>query len=202
VGPARHPIRRGAGRLRYLPIRSPRRGGQHLVDLSGPDSQTAINAIEETIQSQVTKAITDKLSSVDKAEIGLGLKHPDTVIDHGFIHLTVGEHDSTTPVLLAFGAGSDHSYEIDGSFRVTADPCETELIAVEAAQQAIANTRGALRQLAGAPENASTERKMEQLEAELAHQKAELTTAESDLDRCRLLHPTEAGDGAGAVAHP
>ena len=117
---------------------------------SSPEiQQAAIDAVKTTVNQQVNDAIDEKLSLVFKLEIKAHLKTPDKVIDSAFAHFAVAEADSTSMLSLPFGAGSGHDYRIDGTFTVIADPCESELIRIRAAQEAIANTEGALKKLIG-----------------------------------------------------
>jgi hypothetical protein len=160
----------------------------NLVALGSSDpgtQQAAIDAVEATVHQQVNDAIDAKLSPVFKLEVKAGLKTPDKVIDSAFAHFAVAEADSASTLSLPFGAGSGHDYQIDGTFTVTADPCEAELIRIRAAQQAIANTEGALKQLFG-HEGPGTEKQIELLEAELSTQKGLLAAAEADLSQCRV----------------
>jgi hypothetical protein len=146
--------------------------------------QAAVDAVTATINQQVSDAIEGKLSLVDKLEIKAHLKTPDTVIDSAFRHFALAEVDSASTLSLPFGAGSGHDYRIDGTFTVIVDPCEAELIRVRAAQQAIANTEGALKKLIG-HEGPGTEKQIELLEEELSTQKGRLAAAEADLSQCR-----------------
>ena len=137
--------------------------------------------MKATVNQQVSDAIEGKLSLVDKLEIKAHLKTPDKVIDSAFAHFAVAETASTSTLSLPFGAGSGHDYRIDGTFTVTADPCEAELIRISAAQQTIANTEGALQELNG-HEGPSTEKRIELLEKELSTQNSLLAAAEADLE--------------------
>jgi hypothetical protein len=67
---------------------------------------------------------------------------------------------------------------------VIVDPCETEFIRVRAAQQAVANTEGALKQLIG-KEGPAVEKQIERLEEDLSREKSVLAAAEADLSQCR-----------------
>jgi hypothetical protein len=152
---------------------------------SSPEiQQAATDAVKATVNQQVNDAIDGKLSLVFKLEIKAHLKTPDKVIDSAFAHFAVAEADSTSMLSLPFGAGSGHDYRIDGTFTVIADPCESELIRIRAAQEAIANTEGALKKLIG-HEGPSTEKQIELLEEELSTQKNLLAVAEADLSQCR-----------------
>jgi hypothetical protein len=146
--------------------------------------QAAIDAVTATVNQQVNDAIEGKLSLVDKLEIKAHLKTPDQVIDSAFAHFAVAEADSASTLSLSFGAGSGHDYRIDGTFTVTADPCEADLIRIRAAQQAIANTEGALKQLNG-HEGPAADKQRELLEEELSTQQSRLAAAEADLSQCR-----------------
>jgi hypothetical protein len=146
--------------------------------------QAATDAVKATVNQHVNDAIEGKLSLVDKLEIKAHLKTPDKVIDSAFVHLAVAEEASASMLSLPFGAGSGHDYRIDGTFTVTADPCEAELIRIRAARQAIENTEGALKQLNG-HEGPGTEKQIELLEEELSTQKGRLAVAEADLTQCR-----------------
>jgi hypothetical protein len=160
----------------------------NLVALGSSDpgtQQAAIDAVKTTINQQVNDAIDAKLSLVFKLEVKAGLKTPDKVIDSAFAHFAVAEADSASTLSLPFGAGTSHDYRIDGTFTVTADPCEAELIRIRAAQEAIANTEGALKQLFG-HEGPGVEKQIELLEAELSTQKGLLAAAEADLSQCRV----------------
>jgi hypothetical protein len=152
---------------------------------SSPDiQQAAIDAVTATVNQQVNDAIDGKLSLAFKLEVKVGLKTPDKVIDSAFAHFAVAEAASASTLSLAFGAGTGHDYQIDGTFTVTADPCEAELIRIRAAQQAIANTEGALKKLNG-HEGPGTEKQIELLEEELSAQQGRLAAAEADLSQCR-----------------
>jgi hypothetical protein len=48
-------------------------------------------------------AARTELSTWDKLLIWSGLAHPDAIIGSASDHLTVDEHDSTTPFVLGFG---------------------------------------------------------------------------------------------------
>jgi hypothetical protein len=158
---------------------------QHLIDLSGPGKDAAEAAIKTALRTAVENAIKAKLSTADDTEIFLGIEQVDALIDSSFFSRTVDEHDSTFAFALAFGAGSPRSYEIDGQFMVTADPCENQAVRVSALQQQVANIRGALQQLNAGGENPAKEKQIEKLEAELVSKQAELDAAEADLTHCR-----------------
>lgn len=172
-----------AGYVKFLDVRDA--VADNLIGLSDPGTQQAtIDTIKATLEAQVKGAIEDKLSVGDKLEIELGLEHPDALIGSAFDRFTIDEHDSTTPFVLGFG-GPDHSYEIGCQLIVVANPCENELVRVLATQQSIANTKGALHQLLSVPENPTTDKQIEALEAELANLQAELAAAQADLATCR-----------------
>jgi hypothetical protein len=174
-----------AGYQQFLDVRDA--VAANLIALSDPDPgtrQATINAIKATLQTQVSGAISDRLSISDKLLIEFGLAHPDALIDAAFADFTIDEHDSTTPFVLGFGQPQP-TYEIGCRLIVVADPCENELVRVLAAQQAIATTKGALHQLLSSPETSATEKQLDALEAELADQQAKLDAAQADLTTCR-----------------
>jgi hypothetical protein len=153
------------------------------ADQQHADKKPIIEIIKAVANKNVEDAIKAHLSAIDALEIHFGLETADRLIDTQFLELGIEEKNSSNPFTLAFGADTDHQYRLDGEVVVTADPCESELIRIRAAQQAIANTRGALKQLG---EGHQTEE--DELDAELEHQKALLADAEANLVRCRLLN--------------
>lgn len=175
-----------AGYLKFLDG-VPAAVAANLIGLSDPNpvtQQATIDTIQATIQSQIQSAIESKLSTWDKLLIWSGLAHPDAIIGSAFNHVTVDEHDSTTPFVLGFG-GSPPTCEISCRLVVVADPCEDQLVRVLAAQQSIANTNGAIQELLSAGETSKTEKQLEALDAELADLQAQLDAAQADLATCR-----------------
>jgi hypothetical protein len=151
------------------------------------DQKPIIDAIKATVRKHIEDAITGQLSWFDKFEIAINVEHPDQLIDSQFVLFELDEKDSSAPFALAFGAGTARDYQVNCELIVTADPCEAELIRIQAAQQAIENTKGALKQLGSAEGNAA-DKKRDQLEAELAAQTGRLAQAEADLSHCRTIH--------------
>jgi hypothetical protein len=156
-----------------------------LSSASGDVVNAAVDEVRAEINQQVNDAISGKLSTLDKVEIAAGLETSDSVIGSAFVHFALAQGNPPSGFSLAFGSGSTHDYRIDGTITVTVDPCESELIRVQAANQAIANTRSALKQLIG-HEGPATEKQIEILDAELSTQQARLAAAQADLNLCRI----------------
>jgi hypothetical protein len=143
------------------------------------DRQPIIDAIKATASKQIHDAIANQVSWFE----GL-FETQDALIDSQFVLFELDEKGSSTAFTLAFGAATPHDYQVDCKRVVTADPCEAELIRIQAARETIANTRGALKQLG---EGNVADQKREELEAELEAQTGRLVQAEADLKHCRTI---------------
>jgi hypothetical protein len=153
----------------------------NLVALNtAPDRQPIIDAIKAAASKQIHDAIANQISWFE----GL-FETQDALIDSQFVLFEqIDEKDSSTAFTVAFGADTPHAYQVDCKRVVTADPCEAELIRIQAARETIANTRGALKQLG---EGNVADQKREELEAELEAQTGRLVQAEADLKHCRTI---------------
>jgi hypothetical protein len=171
----------------------------NLVSLNATKDDPAARAalvmtIKTNLQGKVFKAITDDLDLAQKIALFFGTK--DRVLDSAFMDVSLDGATSLTPFTLTFHSKQLDDFVISGAYRVTEDPCENERINVRAAQAAVANTKGALKQLAAQPETATTEKKLEQLRAELAVQQARLSGAKQALSFCE--NSVVIGPGGGS----
>ena len=185
--------------------------GSHLLELQSPDPQVrqdAIDQITRNINNQVISAIEAHLSEVDKIEIGAGIEVPDRVIANAFKDWEGVGPTSAGGFTLDFvhktgtGVVTD-DFVLSCQLVVNVDPCEAEVGAVRAVQQAIANINGRAKELINGQAHETpvqVEKELEHLEQELLQQEAKLAAAEAALAMCRAKVP--AGPGGPVKTDP
>lgn len=173
---------------------------KHLSELatasSGPARDAVIQKIKDEVKPKITSAISDALSLSDKAAIAAGLIHADDLVDNAFVLFS--QENVTRPFTANYGAGSANDFQLAGTLIVTVNPCEDELVTLEATRQAIFNTNGALKKLEGHESKPGNQEKIEKLEQELWAEQVKLQTSQGALTRCQQRILT-AGNGNGGT---
>jgi len=167
---------------------APAEVGSHLLQLQDPAQRDqAIKIITGNINNQVTGAIKAHLGLGDEIEIGLGIEKPDRVIANAFKDWEGVGLTSAGSFSLDFADASD-GFVLGCQLRVSVDPCELQVAAVEGLQRAIANIEGRAKELINGQVHetpAQVEAELEQLRLERLQEEAKLSAAEAALAKCR-----------------
>ena len=148
-----------------------------------PEQLKAItDAIKLQVGGQVDAAIEGDLSDTEKAEIFAGLLGKDDKIGSDSILFEKMEDQAFTLHFASDDGKND--YELDGRLTAIVNPCQAELDRVNIANHNIDNIKGALKQLHNQPESPQNEKKIEELEAELLVEQAELRAAQQAYQEC------------------
>jgi hypothetical protein len=148
-----------------------------------PDQLKAIiDPIKKQVGDKVDSAIDNELSAFEKAEIFAGVLGEDDKVGSDFI---LFETMTDQPFTLHFASDDGkNEYELDGRLTAIVNPCQAELDRINIALHTIENIKGALKQLHNQPEGPANEKKIEQLEAELLAENAELKAAQQAFQAC------------------
>ena len=174
----------------------------HLLELdAAKDDPVQLKAITDTIKKRVgdkvDSAIEGDLSGTEKAEIFAGLLGEDDKIGSDFILFEEMKNQAFTLHFTSDDGNND--YELDGRLSAIVNPCQAELDRVNIANHTIENIKDALRQLHNQPENPRTEAKIEQLEADLLAENAELKAAQQAFQACVDRFQTVGETATGGV---
>jgi hypothetical protein len=174
----------------------------NLGGLASPDpdvNKKAVDAVKASVHQQVSDAIENTLTDVEKAEIKAGILTPDSVIDSSSTVIPVMSDQSFT---ITFGNTPDNQsnhYIIDAQLQLKTVICEAELNAVNQDQVVLNQLDAQLaelkKELAQAPpaEKPGIEQDIRDFaKNEIAPAKAKLSKDTVALNQCRQKSTTRA----------
>ncbi|MDZ4342293.1 MAG: hypothetical protein U1E51_07625 [Candidatus Binatia bacterium] len=178
-----------------------------LSQASEEETDAIIETIKTRVSDRVRSAIENGLTGWQKARVFIGTLNLDDIIDSAFRSFP---DLLSTPIALAFRAGSSNDYEIQGNLQVRpvrVDRCQAQVNAVKAAQSVVDGVDQEIRQLQTELQHASPGEKpfiiseIKRIrEEDLADAMAALDNARVALSICRSRIPPVFPDTVVAIA--